>query len=267
LLKYAYMSKRTPKLSSLIDKAVFDYNLIEDGDKILIGASGGKDSTALLEYFGNRLKRPNCNFEVAALNIQSDLGFNTNPKNGDVKASSGAGLDATYFSPSFPSKVEELIKGWGIPFEKLNVNVLERVKEGQKMSCWWCSTQRRTELLNYAIAKGYNKIALGHHLDDILETLLMNMLNKGEFSTMIPKLKYDNYPVTIIRPLCYISEDRLIEHAQENGYAGFVCTCNYQEKSDRRLARKKLELLCDGDSLKKMRLFNSLKNVQPQYLP
>lgn len=237
------MSAKKPKLSSLIDKAVFDYNLIEDGDRILIGASGGKDSTALIEYFSNRLKRPSCNFFVKALNIQSD------------------------FAPPFPVKVEEMIKNWGLPFEKLKVNILERVKEGQKMSCWWCSTQRRTELLNYAIANGYNKIALGHHMDDILETLLMNMLNKGEFSTMIPKLKYDNYPVTIIRPLCYVSENRMIEHACENGYAGFVCTCNYQENSDRKLAKKKLELLCDGDPLKKMRLFNSLKNIQPQYLP
>jgi len=237
------MSKKLPKLSSLIDKAVFDYNLIEDGDRILIGASGGKDSTALIEYFSNRLKRPDCNFQVKAVNIQSD------------------------FAAAFPSKIENLFTQWKVPFEKINVNILERVKEGQKMSCWWCSTQRRTELLNYAIKNGYNKIALGHHMDDILETLLMNMMNKGEFSTMIPKLKYEKYPVTIIRPLCYITENRLILHAEEMGYSGFVCTCNYQENSERHLAKKKLELLTDGDALKKERLFNSLKNLQPQYLP
>ena len=237
------MSRKEPRLSSLIDKAVFDYNLIQDGDKILIGASGGKDSTALIEYFANRLKRPDCKFEALAINIQSD------------------------FAPEFPVRVEELIKEWGVPFEKMRVNILERVKPGQKMSCWWCSTQRRTELLNYAITNGFNKIALGHHMDDILETFLMNMLNKGEFSTMIPSLKYDNYPVTIIRPLCYVSEARLIEHAEENGYAGFVCTCNYQENSDRRLARQKLEALTDGDPLLKERIFKALKNVQQRYLP
>ena len=152
-------------------------------------------------------------------------------------------------------------------FEQLNVNVLERVKPGQKMSCWWCSTQRRTELLNYAIEHGYNKIALGHHMDDILETLLMNMLNKGELASMPPRLKYDNFPITVIRPLCYVSEVRLIEEAKAGGYAGFTCTCNYQDNSGRKATRAKLEALTDGDEAKKERLFASMRNIQPLYLP
>ena len=149
----------------------------------------------------------------------------------------------------------------------MKVNVLERVKPGQKMSCWWCSTQRRTELLNYAIANGYNKIALGHHMDDILETLLMNMLNKGELASMPPRLKYDNFPVTVIRPLCYVSEERLIEEAKAGGYAGYTCTCDYQDNSGRKEARAKLEALTDGDEAKKERLFASMRNIQPLYLP
>ncbi|MCQ2575962.1 MAG: tRNA 2-thiocytidine biosynthesis TtcA family protein [Treponema sp.] len=235
--------KKKPKISSLIDKACFDYNLIEKGDRILIGASGGKDSTALIEYFSNRSKRPDCGFEYKALNIQSD------------------------FAPPFPQGILKLFEEWKVPFESLKVNVLERVKEGQKMSCYWCSTQRRTELINYALQHGYNKIALGHHMDDILETLLMNMINKGELSTMTPKLKYENYEITIIRPLCYILEDHLIEHAVEGGYSGFTCTCDYQENSDRKKARQKLEQLTDGDSSKKEKLFYSLKNIQNEYLP
>ena len=165
--------KREPKISSLIDKACFDYNLIEEGDKILIGVSGGKDSTVLAEYFSNRAKRPFCGFSYKALNIQSD------------------------FAPPFPAEIKKLFKKWKVPFESLNVNISARVKEGQKMSCYWCSTQRRTELIRYAMEHGYNKIALGHHMDDILETLLMNALQKGEFSTMIPSLQYENYPIKI----------------------------------------------------------------------
>lgn len=234
--------KKAPKISSLIDKAVFDYNLIEKGDKILIGASGGKDSTALIEYFSNRAKRPDCNFEYKALNIMSD------------------------FAPAFPEKIKEKFNEWSVPFESINVNILERIKAGQKMSCYWCSTQRRTELINYAIKNGFNKIALGHHMDDILETFLMNMLNKSELSTMIPKLKYENYPVTIIRPLCYVSEERLIEHAVESGYSGFTCTCNYQENSTRKEARQKLETLTNGDLQTKERMFKALQNVKVDYL-
>ena len=235
--------KKQPKLSSLIDKAVFDYNLIEKGDRILIGASGGKDSTALIEYFAERSRRPDCGFEYKALFIKSD------------------------FAPEFPEGIMAKFREWNVPFEQINVNVLERVKPGQKMSCWWCSTQRRTELLNYAIEHGYNKIALGHHMDDILETLLMNMLNKGELAAMPPRLKYDKFPVSVVRPLCYVSEERLIEHAKEEGYAGFTCTCNYQDNSDRKEARRKLEELTEGSQAKKERLFASLRNIQPLYLP
>lgn len=243
--------KKSTKLSSLIDKACFDYNLIEKGDRILIGASGGKDSTALISYFAQRAKRRSklCrmdeapDFEYKALFIKND------------------------FAPDFPLEIAELFKAWQVPFEKLDVNVLERVKKGQKMSCWWCSTQRRTELLNYAIANGYNKIALGHHMDDLLETLLMNMLNKGELASMPPRLKYEKFPVTIIRPLCYVSEARLIEEAERGGYAGYTCTCNFQDNSGRKEARRLLEQLTEGSQAKKERLFASLKNIQPLYLP
>lgn len=234
--------KRNPKLSSLIDKAVFDYNLIEKGDRILVGASGGKDSTALIEYFANRKKRPDCNFEYKALHIKSD------------------------FAPDFPVGIKDLFVKWKVPFETLNVNITERVKNGHKMNCYWCSTQRRTELLNYAIKNGFNKIALGHHMDDILETFLMNMLNKSELSTMTPRLNYKNYPVVIIRPLCYIAEERLVLHAKENNYYGFTCTCNFQENSTRKDAKNKLEYLTDGNLQVKERMFNALKNVEQEYL-
>ncbi|MCR4742517.1 MAG: tRNA 2-thiocytidine biosynthesis TtcA family protein [Treponema sp.] len=235
--------KKEPKISSLIDKAIFDYKILEPGDKILIGASGGKDSTALIKYFSDRVKRPDCGFAYKAINIQSD------------------------FSNPFPQKILELFKEWQVPFESIDVNILERVKEGHKMNCYWCSTQRRSQLLTYAIENGYNKIALGHHLDDLLETLLMNMLNKGELSTMIPLLKYKKYPVTIIRPMIYIPEELIIKEAKSQGYYGYTCTCDYQENSERKKSKKLLQDLTGGEWLKKERLFASLKNIQPDYLP
>lgn len=234
--------KKAPKLSSLIDKACFDYSLVEPGDRILIGASGGKDSTALVEYFANRSKRPDCNFEYMALNIKSD------------------------FAPAFPQGILDLFSQWNANFKSIDVNILERVKPGEKMSCYWCSTQRRSELLKYALDNGYNKIALGHHMDDILETFLMNMLEKGNLSTMIPKMPYEKWPVSIIRPLAYVSEKRIIQHAKDTGYFGFTCTCNYQENSTRKLARKRVELLTEGDEKAKERMFAALKNVQTDYL-
>ena len=231
------------RLYSLIDKAIFDYRLIEPGDKILIGASGGKDSTALIEYFANRMRRPNCDFTFTALYIHTD------------------------FASLLPQGILEAFKEWNVDFKVLEVNTLERVKPGQKMSCYWCSSQRRLELNRYAAENGYNKVCLGHHLDDILETVLMNALHKGVLSTMIPRLKYDKFPVTIIRPLCYTPVEVIIEHAKKHGYYGYTCTCNYQDNSDRKSARKKLEVLTDGDEKTKMRLMTALKNVNLEYLP
>ncbi len=235
--------KKSPKMSSLIDKAIFDYKMIENGDRILIGASGGKDSTILIEYFANRKKRPESNFEYKALHIQTD------------------------FAPLFPEKIKIFFEELSVPFETLNVNVLERLKSNKKMSCYWCSTQRRTELINYAIKNGYNKIALGHHLDDVLETFLMNMLNKSEISTMIPKLKYQKYPIEIIRPLYYVEEKNIIEYSKQKDFFGYTCTCSYQENSTRKSARKLLEKLTNSESLKKQNMLSALKNVCLEYLP
>lgn len=235
--------KHETKLSSYIDKAVYDYKMIEAGDKILIGASGGKDSTALIKYFSERAKRPDADFDYKALNIKSEI------------------------SGGLPEGITSLFEKWSVPFDVIEIEVLARLKPGRKMNCYWCSTQRRTELLNYALSNGFNKIALGHHHDDILETLLMNMLNKAQIATMPPRLKYEKYPIEIIRPLCYVSEETLIDYAKRDGYFGFTCTCNYQENSERKKARKLLENLTDGDRIKKEHIFESLKNIDPTYLP
>ena len=232
-----------PLIFSLIDKAIFEYKMIEDNDKILVASSGGKDSTALVEYFSLRAKRRNCNFKYKAIHIESEI---TKPISDGLLA---------------------LFNSWNVDFENVKIEVLGRLKKNKKMNCWWCSTQRRTDLINYALANGYNKLALGHHLDDILETWIMNMLERSEMSTMPPFLAYEKYPLKIIRPLCYVTEDKIIEHAQTTGYISSTCTCNYQSNSTRKRAREKLDFLCDNDSEKKERLFAALHNVLPEYLP
>ncbi len=232
-----------PKIFSLIDKAIFDYELIKDGDRILIAASGGKDSSVLVEYFANRNRRPNCNFSLEVLHVETEI---TKPLNPQLSA---------------------LFQSWNVEAKNIKVDVLGRLKSGFKMNCFWCSTQRRTELINYAVKNNFNKIALGHHLDDILETLLMNMLEKAELSTMPPILTYKKYPISIIRPLCYVQENTILEHAKNSGYINETCTCSFMENSFRKQIRQKIEMLTDGNSVKKEHLFNSLKNIFPEYLP
>lgn len=231
------------KVFSLIDKAVFDFSLLEDGDSILIGASGGKDSTILAEYLSQRKKQRRENFSLAALHIGTDI------------------------SPPLSEEIKALYKDWGIALHIQDFSVLDRVREGKKMNCWWCSTQRRTALNNFALEGSFNKIALGHHLDDVLETLLMNAVNKAELSTMIPKLSYEKYPVTIIRPLYYVDEKSIILRAKKEGFASFTCSCDYQAFSERKNMREKLRVLTDGSFDAKMRLLSSLQNIKTDYLP
>lgn len=231
------------KLFRIIDKAVYDYSLIEEGDKILVGASGGKDSTALIEYLAYRKKQNRENFYFKAVYVESGLG------------------------EVFNSHLKELFLTWDVELTIINADVISRLKPNQKMNCWWCSTQRRTELNNYAINNGFNKIALGHHLDDILETLLMNALQKGELSTMPPRLKYQKYPVTIIRPLVLADENTIIEHAKNVGYKSMTCTCDYQANSARKDARHRLKELTNDNYSQKRRLFDALKNIKTEYLP
>ena len=232
-----------PKIFSLIDKAIYDYEMIPSGSKILVGASGGKDSTLLIEYFANRMRRRSEHFSFTALHIKTD------------------------FADEFSPELKKLFEVWGVNLEVLEVNTLERLKPGRKMNCFWCSMQRRKELNEYAAKNGFTHLALGHHLDDVLETLLMNMLNKGTLETMPPALKYQKFPVTVIRPLYYVPVSEIVEHAECSGWKSQTCTCSYQENSGRKDARRRLDLLTAGDNSQKKRLLLSLKNIRQDYLP
>ncbi len=232
-----------PTLFRTIDNAVSSFNMIENGDKILLAASGGKDSTALAEYLGHRLKRKNASFEVHALHIATDIG--------------------SEFSPELAKQFES----WGIDLTIKEISVLKRLKQGKKMNCWWCSAQRRLELNSFAQGNGYNKIAFGHHLDDILETVLMNALTKGELAAMLPVLQFEKFPITIIRPLCFADIPMIKRHAEMQGYISSTCTCNYQANSGRKKARSRLDKLTDGNYSLKRKLFQSLQNVNLDYLP
>lgn len=223
-----------PRLFSIMDKACYDFKMIEKGDKILVGASGGKDSTALIEYLANRKKRKDAGFDFVCVFVKTEFG------------------------KALPPNILSNYKKWGVNLVTVNIDVAGRSKEGHKLGCYWCSTQRRTELLRYAMANGCNKIALGHHMDDILETVLMNAMEKGTLGGMPPVLQYEKYPVKIIRPLCYVPQQVIVDRAKEMDYFGFTCTCSFQENSSRKTTRSKLSVLTDDDEGVKQRLFDAL---------
>jgi tRNA 2-thiocytidine biosynthesis protein TtcA len=174
-------------------------------------------------------------------------------------------LEAVHISSDFcscckKSLLSARLQEWGIPFTDLFVPIIGRLKEGRKMNCYWCSTQRRTELLKYAVENHFNKIALGHHLDDIVETFFMNLCAKGELAAMPIHLAYRAYPVALIRPLAYLEEQQIIACAAEQNILKAVCTCPFGINSKRRDMRRKIAEFSCGSGAVKRRILQALSS-------
>jgi tRNA 2-thiocytidine biosynthesis protein TtcA len=232
------------QLAKLTEIALRRYSMIEEGDRVLIAVSGGKDSTSLAYDLAAKRRWWPAHYEIRAIHIATD-----------------------FCSCCKKTALFDLLASWGVDAVSVDVPVIGRLKSGRSMNCYWCSTQRRTELLRYAMAEGFNKIALGHHLDDVVETLMMNMLYKGQISGMLPTLKYEKYPVSIIRPLALCEERQVIAFAEEKGFRSAVCTCPYGRESKRREVRARIATLTGGSSQLKRNLFESMSNVNEAYLP
>jgi len=240
-----FMRKTGPVavIQKLTIKAVMERKLICDGDRILIAVSGGKDSTVLAWALSSIRPALKVNYELAAIHISTD-----------------------FCACCKKSILSQRLEEWGIPFNDLFVPVIGRLKEGEKMNCYWCSTQRRAELLKYAVENGFNKIALGHHLDDIIETFFMNLCAKGEISAMPILLKYRKFPVSLIRPLGYIEERQVIACADAQNILKAACTCPYGINSERRDMRQRITALTNNSGAIKRRILKALANGERDFL-
>ena len=234
------------RIARKIDKAILQFGMLDENDHVLIGLSGGKDSLALAYHLGRKAAsgRYPIPFTVEAVHVRTD--FATYPV--------GDGF-------------LDLVRSWGVTVTVIDIPVRGRLKDGYKLNCWWCSAQRRLELARYAAGSGAAKIALGHHLDDILETFLMNMAGKGEMSTMLPVMDYDKYPQTIIRPLAWTHEEEIRDFVKILGLESFTCTCPWDSRSPRKTARAALEALAAGRRGAKDAMFRALSNPVDRYLP
>ncbi|GHV63318.1 tRNA 2-thiocytidine(32) synthetase TtcA [Spirochaetia bacterium] len=239
-LRRAGASEIVRKLTA---KAILERNLVGDGDRILIAASGGKDSTVLAWALANLRPALQKNYDLAAVHISSD-----------------------FCSCCKKTILSKRLDEWGIPFRDIFVPIIGRLKEGEKMNCYWCSTQRRTELLKYAVENNFNKIALGHHLDDIIETFFMNLTGKGELSTMPVLLSYRKYPVSLIRPLAYAEEEQIIACAAEQDILKAACTCPYGVNSKRRDLRKRIAEFTGSSGAIKRRILKALSSGKEDLL-
>lgn len=225
-------------------KGIVDYGLIEEGDRILVGLSGGKDSLALLELLARRTRIFHPRFSIVAVHVI----MRNIPYQSDIEY------------------LRTYAETWGVPFVVYET-AFDASTDKRKSPCFLCSWNRRKALFTVAQAEGCNKIALGHHMDDILETLLMNLTFQGAFSTMPPKLIMNKFDMTIIRPMCLEHEADLRALADIRHYRKQQKLCPYERASHRAAMHGILKQLETMNPEARFSLWQSMSNIQSELLP
>lgn len=203
------------RLESTMRKALFDFKMLEGVAKLGIALSGGKDSLALLFLLKAISGRGFPPFEISALHVSGAF-------------SCGAGVNTSY--------LQQIC-------EQLDVQFIAResTQKLETLECYSCSRERRRLLFEAAKSVGINTIAFGHHRDDSAQTLLMNLLHKGEFAANLPKVPMHDYGVTIIRPLIYVAENDIRTFAEQHGFKRIMCRCPVGQNSMRRQTESMLQ--------------------------
>ncbi|OYT98085.1 MAG: tRNA 2-thiocytidine(32) synthetase TtcA [Burkholderiales bacterium PBB1] len=240
------INKLSKRLHRLVGQAVIDFNMIEDGDRVMVCVSGGKDSYAMLDILLGLQKRAPIRFELVAVNL-------------DQK------------QPGFPEHVlPEYLAKVGVPFHIENqdtYSIVKRVIPEGKTTCGLCSRLRRGILYRVAGELGATKIALGHHRDDIVQTLFMNMFFGSKMKGMPPKLVSDDGKNIVIRPLAYVAETDLERWAEHRQFPIIPCTlCGSQDNLQRVQIKQMLREWDKRHPGRVENVFSAMQNVVPSHL-
>ena len=227
-------------------RAIAEFKLIEEGDKILVGVSGGKDSFTMLHLLKKLQQRAPIDFSLVAVNL--DQGH-----------------------PGFPAaQLEAYLKAQNVPVQMLRQDtwsIVKRLVPEEETSCSVCSRLRRGILYNAAQELGCSKIALGHHRDDLIETLLLSMLFSGKTRSMPPRLLSDDGRNVVIRPLCYAAESDIKAFAESAKFPIIPCDlCGSQENLQRKRVKRLLDELSKDHPAVRRSLFAAMSNVMPEHL-
>lgn len=238
--------KLAKRLRRLVGQAIEDYRMIGAGDRVMVCLSGGKDSYAMLDVLLMLRDKAPVAFELTAVNL-------------DQK------------QPGFPAHVlPDYLRSRGVPFhviEQDTYSVVKRVVPEGRTMCALCSRLRRGALYRYAEAHGYSKIALGHHLDDIVATFFLNLFHGGKLKAMPPKLKSDDGRNIVIRPLAYCREADLAAYAALREFPIIPCSlCGSQETLQRKQIRRLMDEWEKQTPGRTEQIFRALCNVQPSQL-
>lgn len=232
------------RISRNMGRAIGDYGLVAEGDRILIAVSGGKDSLTLLHMLAWRQRFAPVAYTLHAAHVVSD------------RRSDDGGV-----AREIAAACERL----GVPLAVRPAAVLAR-SEGP-VNCFWCATVRRSVLFELARELGCNKLALGHHLDDIAETVLLNLFFHGNFSTMVPCQPLFAGEVTLIRPLAYVQEDDIIRFAEsEAHFVTDTCRCPEGDDSQRKAMKAIIRTLGVTCPAVRQNILRAMHNIRTEYL-
>lgn len=239
-------NKLQKRLRANVGKAISDYNMIEDGDTVMVCLSGGKDSYSMLDILLGLQKSAPISFKIVAINL--DQG-----------------------QPGFPKHIlPEYLSSLGIEYkiiEEDTYSTVKRVIEEGKTTCGLCSRLRRGILYRVAKEIGATKIALGHHRDDILETLFLNMFYGGKLKGMPAKLVSDDGNNIVIRPLAYCAEKDLIKYAEVKNFPIIPCNlCGSQPNLQRQVIKEMLNDWSKKYPGRIQTMFRAMQNVVPSHL-
>ena len=223
-------------------KAIWDYKMLEDGDKVIVAVSGGKDSLCLLRIMQERLKFVPINYEIIACHV--DMGFPWVNIDTLVEHFEKEGLRHIVVKPPEGFK-----------------------PEGDGFGCFWCSWNRRKAIFDLAGKIGANKITFAHHMDDIIETMLLNLFFQGEIGTMLPYQDMFDGELAIIRPLAYVEEKELARLATILKLPVISSACPHSETSKRQLVKGIVADLKKHNRNVKKNIFRSLSKIREEYLP
>lgn len=245
LLEQSHM-KLVRGLRRAVWKVQEEFGVVEEGDKIIVCLSGGKDSYTMLDMLTNIQQANKANFELIAVNL-------------DQK------------QPEFPEHIlPEYLNNYGIPYKILEKNTYKIVQEKlgeNKTMCSLCSRLRRGTIYEYARSIGANKIALGHHREDVLETFFLNLFFGGKLETMPPKFVTDDKQLTVIRPLIYCGEAQIQEYSALREFPIIPCNlCGSQPKLQRQIIKGMLSDWEKEYPDRKEIIMTSLKNVHQSHL-